>query len=108
MTVTVPLSPRQTQILHHLNRLLWMQSPTGISAALREDPVGLLDLKLQEDFGFDSIDVAELWCGIEDDFALDLADRDIQSVATVREALALVEARTGTGGTPSTMPSIHR
>jgi acyl carrier protein len=52
---------------------------------------------LASDIGLDSLDVVELTLVLEERYGIEIPDEDLENVATVRDAIALIEAKTSAG-----------
>ena len=50
------------------------------------------ETSLREDLGADSLDLIELVLGLEEEFRIELSDRDATAIHTVGEAARLVKA----------------
>jgi acyl carrier protein len=48
-----------------------------------------------EDLGADSLDVVELVMGLEEEFDIEIPDEDAEKIATVKDAISYIEAKTG-------------
>jgi acyl carrier protein len=52
---------------------------------------------LATDIGLDSLDVVELTLALEERYGIEIPDEDLENVATVRDAIELIEAKTSAG-----------
>lgn len=52
---------------------------------------------LASDIGLDSLDVVELTLALEERYGIEIPDEDLENVATVRDAIELIEAKTSAG-----------
>jgi len=52
---------------------------------------------LASDVGLDSLDVVELTLALEERYGIEIPDEDLENVATVRDAIELIEAKTSAG-----------
>lgn len=52
-----------------------------------------LDTSLIDDLNFDSLDAVELIMAIEKEFECEIADEDIESLSTVRDAVELAKRK---------------
>lgn len=77
---------------------------TDIAKRVKRIVIEHLDLDVEDvadtadfvdDLGADSLDVVELSIEIETEFDVDLTDDEIDGIATVRDAIAAVEAHVG-------------
>ncbi|MCL4870864.1 MAG: acyl carrier protein [Anaerolineae bacterium] len=51
--------------------------------------------RFREDLEADSLDLVELIMAFEEEFASEISDEEAQSITTVGEAIAYIEARSG-------------
>lgn len=51
------------------------------------------EAKLEDDLGFDSADRIELFMGLEDEFNIEVPDDEVEKVATISDALNLIERK---------------
>ncbi len=69
-----------------------------ISGHLGIDPdVAVPEASLVDDLGADSLDTVELVIAFEEAFSIDIPDADVARIATVRDAIEYVQARTTPG-----------
>jgi acyl carrier protein len=52
---------------------------------------------LASDIGLDSLDVVEMTLALEERYGIEIPDEDLENVATVRDAIELIEAKTSAG-----------
>lgn len=52
---------------------------------------------LASDIGLDSLDVVELTLALEERYGIEVPDEELENVATVRDAIELIEAKTSAG-----------
>jgi acyl carrier protein len=52
---------------------------------------------LASDLGLDSLDVVEMTLALEERYGIEIPDEDLENVATVRDAIELIEAKTSAG-----------
>ena len=50
-----------------------------------------LDTNLTEDLGADSLDLADILMGIEDEFEVEIPDEDIENIKTVGDIVEYIE-----------------
>jgi acyl carrier protein len=48
-----------------------------------------------EDLGADSLDVVELVMGLEEEFDIEIPDEDAEKIATVQDAIAYIDRKSG-------------
>lgn len=60
----------------------------------------LLDARLVEDLGADSIDVVGLIMEIEDEFGTEITDDEMAQIKTVRDAALLIDVRAAAAAAP--------
>ncbi|MBA3430844.1 MAG: acyl carrier protein [Actinobacteria bacterium] len=56
-----------------------------------------LDANLVQDLGLDSLDTVEVTMGLEEKFSVEIADEELEDVATVGDAVGLVEKKLAVG-----------
>ncbi|MGH2694270.1 MAG: acyl carrier protein [Actinomycetota bacterium] len=52
---------------------------------------------LASDIGLDSLDVVELTLALEERYGIEIPDEDLENVATVRDAIELIQAKSSAG-----------
>lgn len=58
------------------------------------DPSDLtIDTHLMNDLGADSLDTVEIAMGIEDEFGIDIEDREAEKLKTIRDIVNLIELK---------------
>jgi acyl carrier protein len=62
-----------------------------------EEDVIVPDADLASGIGLDSLDVVELTLALEERYGIEVPDEDLENVATVRDAIELIEAKVSTG-----------
>ena len=62
----------------------------GVDEAQVEDNASFVD-----DLGADSLDIVELVMAFEEAFELEIPDEDAEKIATVKDAITYIEAKTG-------------
>ena len=55
-----------------------------------------MESHLVDDLGFDSLEVTELTLGLEERFGIDIPDEDLEGLATVGDAVDLIEQKVST------------
>ena len=50
-----------------------------------------MDTDVQEDFNADSIDIVDLLYTIEDEFDVEIPDREVMNIETLADAVAIIE-----------------
>ncbi len=62
-----------------------------IAEVLSVDPNEItMDTKFVDDLGADSLDIFQIIMGIEDAFSIEIAQEDVEEIATVGEAVELI------------------
>jgi acyl carrier protein len=70
-----------------------LQKVTEILGQFEVDPADVSEGATFDGLGLDSLDVVELSVKIEDEFSLDIDEDDLKDVATVGDAVALVQKK---------------
>ena len=64
------------------------------SLKLEEDKVKL-ESSFVDDLGADSLDIVELVMALEDEFQLDIPDKDAEQIKTVKDAISYIKENKG-------------
>ncbi|MDQ5816568.1 MAG: acyl carrier protein [Actinomycetota bacterium] len=56
-----------------------------------------LDATLAQDLGLDSLDTVEMTLGLEESFGIEIPDSDLENVATVGDAVDLIQRKLAVG-----------
>ena len=71
-------------MLEKLEKL--MESYTGSRVSLSED------MDLTKDLGLNSMDIIQMVVGVEEEFGIEISDRELKDIATVGDIVAMINS----------------